>query len=219
MNSWNRMSRASRKPDDAREVAEEILEALVDRTLTGDAGARRDLLILLTPWIQRCVAGTMTRHVAGGLRACSPEEIRDLSQDTLVRLMKDDHAVLRKWDRARGSLSTYVATVTHNLIVSHLRTKKKNPRTDNPLPDDPENFEGRDDELEMRLEAEDYERAVFARLEKRLGARGLTVLELTMQGRTIEEIARIAGMSRGAVSSHHSRIRQIAAAIRQILGR
>jgi RNA polymerase sigma factor (sigma-70 family) len=219
MHPWKRRPRAPGKPGDAREVAGEFLEALLDRTLAGDARAQRDLMVLLTPWIQRCVAATMTRHVKGGLRGCSPEEIRDLVQDGLVQLMKEDHAALRKWDRARGPLSPYVATVTHNLVVAHLRTKKKNPRTDEPLPDEPEDFEGRDDDLEIRLEAEDYERAVFAKLEEQLGARGLTVLELTMQGRSIEEVARIAGMSRGAVSSHHSRIRRLAATIHQILGR
>ena len=202
-----------------REVAGEILAALVDRTLAGDAPAQRDLMVLLTPWIQRCVAATMTRHVAG-LHAAAPRSDPGPGAGYRpVQLMKEDHAALRSWDRARGPLSPYVATITHNLVVAHLRTKKKNPRTDAPLPDDPADFEGRDDGLEVRLEAEDYERAVFARLEEQLGARGLTVLELTMQGCSIEDVARIAGMSRGAVSSHHSRIRRLAAAIRQILGR
>lgn len=199
------------------EVTAELLEALVDATLAGEAGACNDLMRILTPLIQQCVIRVLSHRLMGGLRACTPEEIEDFVQDTCLHLIDDGHAVLRQWDRARGALSPYVATVTRNLVVTSLRTKKRNPRSNDPLPEDPVAFEGRDDEFEARVEAEDYERAVAARLRQLLSARGLTVLKLTMDGLSIEEIAKIAGMTRGAVNSHHSRMRKLAVAVHAIL--
>lgn len=199
------------------EVAAELLESLVNRTLAGEAGACSDLMRVLMPLVQQCVTRVLSRRVTGGLRACSRAEIEDFVQDCFVQLIKDDYTVLRQWDRGRGSLSPYVATVTRNLVVTCLRIKKRNPRSNDPLPEDPVAFEGRDDDFEARVEAEDYERAVVTRLRELLSPRGLTVLKLTMDGLSIEDIAKTAGMTRGAVNSHHSRMRKLVAAVHAIL--
>jgi RNA polymerase sigma factor (sigma-70 family) len=205
-------------PRSAQQVRDEtwggkLLEALADRTLAGDNTARSELLVLLMPWIKRCVI----RTINGGLRASSEAEIEDFVADVLVWLMENDHAVLRKWAHKRHSLSGYIATVTRNLIVTDLRTKSKNPRTNRPLPDDPSGYEGVDGDLEMRIEAEEYERVVFAMLEERLNKRGLQVLELTRAGRSVEDIARMAKMTEGAVHSQHSQMYRLIEKIRRLL--
>lgn len=200
---------------DEEQLASDLLDALAQRTLAGDAGARRNLVKLLLPLVHRCVTVTLKACVTGGLRACSPEEIEDLAQDAFLKLLDEDHVVLRTWAGRPRPLIPYVWQVTRRVVIDHLRTKSTNPRSNVPLPADPRSYEEWEDP-EARLEAADFERAVLVVLKDRLGERGLTVLELSRKGLTTEQIAEEAGMSHTAVLNHRSRI---AAAVRRILDR
>ena len=195
------------------EVAADLLELHAHKTLAGDKAAQREFIERSTPWIQRCVTTTLTRYVIGGIRACSEEEIEDFVQDVHLKVMTFDHAVLRQWARQSTPLSPYLAAVTRNVVISSLRTQSRDPRRCERLPDDPGVYENSDDELEMRLEAEDFEcamRARLAKLEESLGEREITAIGLTKQGRSIGQVAKRAGMPRRAVTSLYARIGELA---------
>jgi RNA polymerase sigma factor (sigma-70 family) len=194
-------------------AARDSLDDLARRTLAGDSGARRMLVKLLTPVIQRCVTVTLRDQVHGGLRACPSDLIEELAQEAFLKILANDHAVLRAWAEEPRPLIPYLWGVARHLVLDHLRTRAKNP-PNVPLPADPRRYEDWEDPV-ASLEAADCERVVLARLVEGLGERGLAVLDLSRRGLTTREIAVEARMTEGAVLTQRSRI---TAEARRILG-
>jgi DNA-directed RNA polymerase specialized sigma24 family protein len=102
---------------------------LVRRALAGDQTALNPLVAALTPVVQARVARTLLARrsrLASGrdLR----QEVEDLSQEVFLSLFSRDAHVLRGWQAERGlSIENFVGLVSERLVVSSLRSGKRNP--------------------------------------------------------------------------------------------
>jgi len=53
-----------------------------------------------------------------------PEEVADVAQDVFVRLVKGDFRLLKTYDPARASLSTWLTLVTRSVAIDRLRRRR-----------------------------------------------------------------------------------------------
>jgi len=89
-------------------------EALPDALLNGDAAAWESFV--------RRYGGLIVAAVRG--IAPAPGEIEDLTQDVFVRLCKDNFRLLRSYDPARASLSTWLTIVARSTARDGLRRRR-----------------------------------------------------------------------------------------------
>jgi RNA polymerase sigma-70 factor (ECF subfamily) len=101
---------AERKPEDID------WPALVRRCLDGDASAWAELVAAQ----QRRVYALCYRFTA------SSHDAEDLTQDVFIKL----YGNLASFDAARGSFSTWITTLTRNLLVDHFRRSRQQRATD-----------------------------------------------------------------------------------------
>ena len=85
--------------------------------LNGDKGAWDAFVDQAAPIIFAAVQRTLSQHTPGrGLG-----EAEDLAQDVFVRLVEKDCALLRSYDSARASLSTWLTLVARSTVLNRLR--------------------------------------------------------------------------------------------------
>jgi RNA polymerase sigma-70 factor (ECF subfamily) len=91
-------------------------EALVHRCLAGDAAAWEAIVRLYN----RRVYNLCYRFTN------SAEDAQDLTQDVFIRIYR----TLASYDVEKGAFSTWVTTLTRNLLVDHFRRSKQDRMTD-----------------------------------------------------------------------------------------
>ncbi len=69
--------------------------------------------------IQAVVARTLSRY-----GRFEESEVEDLIQDIFCKLLDNDHKLLRNYDSAKASLSTYLGTIAKNQTIDYLRKKR-----------------------------------------------------------------------------------------------
>ena len=87
-------------------------QALPDALLRGDPEAWEDFV--------RRYGGL----IVAAVRGLAPGEIEDLTQDVFVRLCKDDFRLLRTYNPARASLSTWLTIVARSTARDALRRRR-----------------------------------------------------------------------------------------------
>lgn len=139
------------------------------------------------------------------------QEILDLVQDVLLSLLRDDGKTLRRWDPARGrSLESFVRLVARCHVAAVVRSRRRNPYTDHPLPTDELELElDGGPELERRIEARDRLDQMLEHMAQRLDERGRLLFELLyVEERPIEDVCEVTGMTRDAVYAWRSRLKR-----------
>ena len=107
----------SRRPGYAERKPEEIdWPVLVRRCLDGDSAAWAELVAAQ----QRRVYGLCYRFTA------SSHDAEDLTQEVFIKL----YGNLASFDVSRGSFSTWITTLTRNLLVDHFRRSRQQRATD-----------------------------------------------------------------------------------------
>ena len=91
-------------------------EPLPAALLNGDAAAWEGFV--------RRYGGLIVAAVRGVAYAPAPGEIEDLTQDVFVRLCKDNFRLLRSYDPARASLSTWLTIVARSTARDSLRRRR-----------------------------------------------------------------------------------------------
>jgi RNA polymerase sigma-70 factor, ECF subfamily len=109
-------SRRPGYPERRPEAAEIDWPALVRRCLDGDSGAWTELVAAQ----QRRVYALCYRFTA------SSHDAEDLTQEVFIKL----YGNLASFDVARGSFSTWITTLTRNLLVDHFRRSRQQRATD-----------------------------------------------------------------------------------------
>jgi RNA polymerase sigma-70 factor (ECF subfamily) len=62
--------------------------------------------------------------IVAAVRSLAPAEVEDLTQDVFVRLCKDDFRLLRSYDPARASISTWLTIVARSTARDALRRRR-----------------------------------------------------------------------------------------------
>ena len=93
-------------------------ESVIRRCLAGEEDAWRAFVdstvsLVAASVRRRCGAGT------------SQDDIDDRIQDVYLRLLSRDGALLRSWDPARSSLSTWLSLIAHSTCIDHARKRRR----------------------------------------------------------------------------------------------
>jgi RNA polymerase sigma factor (sigma-70 family) len=93
------------------------LESLLPGCLAGDPGAWADF----TASSARLVRAAVGKVVGRGMPGLDPD---DLVQDVYIRLVRDDLALLRRFDPGRARLSTWITLVARSVAIDAARRRR-----------------------------------------------------------------------------------------------
>ena len=168
--------------------------ALPDALLKGDAAAWEGFV--------RQYGGLIVAAVRGV--ATAPGEIEDLTQDVFVRLCKDDFRLLRSYDPARASVSTWLTIVARSTARDGLRRRRAEATPIDEVP-------------EARLAVEPVEPVHKLKLPEALLSPRQREIVAMLYDREMDvaEIARALGIDRQTVrSAHHKAMLKLRAHFR-----
>lgn len=93
----------------------------LERCCRGDAEAWQDLVVSTVP----LVSSAVRRVLRGPTLPGRGLDVDDIVQDVFVRLMKDDFRVLRGYDPARASFSTWITIVARSVTLDIVRRQHR----------------------------------------------------------------------------------------------
>lgn len=184
----------------------------VDRALSGDSRALRELIALLTPVVQGRVARVLLR--SGSVRGKGisvQQEVEDLTQDVFERLFAQGGQALRAWEPERGAaLSSFVGLIAERTTISTLRSRPKNRLTESPTDSAVLEFHtGSTPGPEQKLAAQQLTRTLVGRLEESLSPLGFQVFRaLFCEEKSTEAVGEELGLSPDAVYAWRHRIKK-----------
>lgn len=182
---------------------------LVQRALAGSRSDMLELLRLIRPVIQARAARALLRRREQRAGRDVRQDVEDLTQDVLASLFAERGKVLTEWDQSRGlGLLGYVGLVAERNVASILRSKRRNPWTDEPAPDSSlETRAGAEGGLELRLLERDQLARLLVKLDEQLTDRGRQLFQLlVVEEVPVEEICRTFSMTAEAVYAWRSRL-------------
>lgn len=193
---------ASARPHPAEkrlDVPETDFSALVRRCLDGDQQAWAELVSKQ----QRRVYALCYRFTN------SAQDTQDLTQDVFVKV----YGNLRSFDGGKGSFSTWIATLTRNLLVDHFRRSRQQRATDSIDAGWDQADEGPPKQLLTDQRTTPYEHVVQEQLERTVRSalarvspelREAVILR-DLQDMDYKEIAAVLAIPQGTVKSRISR--------------
>jgi RNA polymerase sigma-70 factor (ECF subfamily) len=192
--------------------AEDAVE-LVGEALAGDELALERLVAQLTPVVQARVARTLLVRRWGPAAGRSlRQDVEDLSQDVFLSLFAHDARVLRRWQPERGlSLHGYVGLVSERLVVSFLRSGKRNPWKEEPATAAELDVDAEAWDPEQVAASREQLRLLLQRLRESVSPLGRQVFELLfVQDLSLPQAMAASGLSADAVYAWRSRLRRLA---------
>ena len=182
--------------DRQRNAREDELRGRFIRGLAGDAAAYRAFLKDLSAYLR----GFFRKRLTG-----LPDEVEDLVQETLLAVHNQRHT----YD-PRQPLTAWVYAIAKYKLVDLLRRRAVHERRNDPLDDEADVFARNDaDAAAARVD--------LVKLLMQLPARQRqSIIHMKLDGLSVEETARITGMSESAVKvSVHRGLKALAAMIRR----
>ena len=183
--------------------------------LTGDAASLWTIVDSWAPVVQARVVRVLNRQ---GYRRGPRirQEVEDLVQEVFVSLFEKDARALRSWKpEGRLSLQNWVGLIAEQQVTMILRTRKRNPWTEDPTPigrlDRPAESANPQD---VTIAADKLERLLDL-LQEELSPLGWTLFKkLYVEEASVAEVVNALGMSREAVYAWRSRLRRTSRQLR-----
>lgn len=168
------------------------------------------VVAMLAPEIQSEV-GHALRRVTQNQQRDPRQEIFDLVQEVLERLLARDGKILRAWDPERGSLPRFVRVVTRRHVIGVIRSKRRNPYSERPTPSESfDQHRSSAPELDRRVDARDHLDHVLDHLRVRLDERGWRLFQmLYIEERDIDYVCTVTQMTRNAVYAWRARLKRL----------
>lgn len=186
----------------------------LNRALARDEAALKRLVERLIPVVQARVARVLLRRPGSRSRSLRPV-VEDLVQEVFVALFSADARVLRDWQPERGlSLANFVGLVAERHTLAVLRSARRNPWTEEPMPlSSLDSSSLRPDPEEAAASREGLQ-VLLARLQEDLSPLGWKIFELLfVLDRSVQEVVRETHLSADAVYAWRSRLRRRARAL------
>jgi RNA polymerase sigma factor (sigma-70 family) len=138
--------------------------------------------------------------------------VEDLTQEVFLSLFTKGAHVLRSWDEGRGlSLENFVGLVSERHVVSFLRSSRRNPWKEEPVPAEGLDAEARAPGPEEGMASREQLHLLLERLRESLSPLGRQVFELLfVQELSLAETMATSGLSADAVYAWRSRLRRLA---------
>lgn len=186
---------------------------LVDAALAGDGVAVRALVAHLTPVIQAAVARALLRRRGVARGTDVRQLLDDMIQDVFVELFRDGGKLLRAWDPARGKgLQGFVSLVAEQRVGAVLRSKRKNPWSEELAGDDPVEEPTGTIDPELRIASRQVVTKLFERVHGELSPLGIELFHrLIVDEEPIASVAAAMSMSTSAVQAWSSRLKRLLA--------
>ncbi len=171
-----------------------------------------------TPVIQARVVRVLRRQGYQG-DPRTHQEVEEFVQQVFVSLFEEGGRALRAWNPERGlSLDNWVGLIAERQVLSLIRTRKRNPWTEEPVDavelDRASHQPGPEDEAMSR----DVLARLLSRLQERLSPLGWRIFQLLyLEEKSVEAAARLSGLSAAAIYAWRSRLRRLALELRQDL--
>jgi RNA polymerase sigma-70 factor (ECF subfamily) len=175
---------------------EEQLKDLLVRGLGGDSQAYHAFLKALSAFLRAFLRGRLTRV---------PDEVEDIVQETLLAVHNQRHT----YDRGQP-LTAWVHAIARYKLIDFLRRRAGREALNEPLGDDDEFFSVSD------TEAHDARRDLVVLLERLPDRQRLPIVHVKIEGLSVEQTAKLTGMSESAVKvGVHRGLKALAAFVRQ----
>ena len=182
----------------------------IAKIVEGDRRAMDAFVRRTTPLVQRRVAAILLRCGAFRDQPALAELARDIVQEVLVALFEDGARHLKRWDPERGTLETYLGRLAAWRANDYLRKLRRRPALYGEEWAVGQLATGPDQDVERVFSARELLHRVMSAVEERLTARGRMLLQLIyVQGLSVQETAREAGLSAAAVHTWRSRLRKL----------
>lgn len=185
---------------------------LIDRALSGDAAAARELVVSVLPIVQVRVARVLARRRARSARDAR-QEVADLTQEVFASLFENEGKILRAWDPARGlPLAGFCGLVAEREAASILRSGRRSPWTEDATPaEDLERDAGVAGDVELGVASREHLERVAERLREGLSPKGLEIFQrLVVDEEPVESVCAAMSMTADAVYAWRSRIGKLA---------
>jgi DNA-directed RNA polymerase specialized sigma24 family protein len=186
--------------------------ALLDRALSGDATATRELVAAVLPVVQVRIARVLSRRRARSNRDVR-QEVEDLAQEVFAALFEDDGRVLRAWDPDRGlALASFCGLIAEREAASILRSGRRSPWTeDATASEDLEKDAGTVPGAELHVASREQLERLMVRLREELSPRGLEMFQrLIVEEEAVESVCAATKMTPDAVYAWRSRLGKLA---------
>ena len=180
----------------------------LDRALSGDTAALREVIELMTPVVRARVIRALSRRFGFHNRHLE-SELADFTQEVFVALFNADAKALRAWDAERGlSFLNFVGLLAQHRVAEILRTRRWQIQAEELSLDDSHT---RTMEPEAEAPSEDQLKELLEYLESKLSVRGLDMFErLYVKNQPIERVCSETGLSTEAVYQWRSRLAKTA---------
>ena len=187
------MQRTTRQ--DALSAREAQLQALLLRGMAGDAAAYREFLAHLAIHVRGFLRRRLERR---------PSEIEDLLQEVLLAVHNARHTY-----RADQPLTAWVQAIARYKLADHFRTFARRDALHDPLDDDGDLFAEGDEETAQAS------RDLGKLLQHLPERQRLPIVHVKLEGLSVEETARLTGLSSSAVKvGIHRGLKALAGMIR-----
>jgi RNA polymerase sigma-70 factor (ECF subfamily) len=145
------------------------------------------------------------------------QEVEDMVQDVFLALFRDECKILRSWNPAKGlSFKNFVGMVAERQVASALRSGKRSPWKEDPLPHSELDRPSPEKSSESRTASRDTLRHILRRMQAQLSPLGWRLFQmLFVDELTVAEIRHATDMSPDAIYAWRSRLRRQANEVRQ----
>ncbi|APR79140.1 Hypothetical protein A7982_04487 [Minicystis rosea] len=185
---------------------------VLEKALSGDSAALRELLRALSPAVHLAVADALRRHISASVWSRARHDVEDLSQEVLCALFAENGKRLLTWDPDHGlSLSGYVKVIARNLVISFLR-KRGNTAPMQHDSWDEGSFEDTlllDDGPASQVEKKELVGAVLAEMDRTMTTHARPMFRmLFLEALDVKEVCARSALSQNAVHVRQSRLIQ-----------
>ena len=190
----------------------------LEQALARGHDAIPELVDRWTPVIQARVVRVLRRHASRlGNRAF--QEVEELVQQVFVSLFENDAAPLRAWQPERGlSLNNWVGLLAEQQVLALLRTRKRNPWTEEPTEIQELDRTSGEPTPELETLHRDVLDRLLERLQERVSPLGWHLFNLLfLEDRDVTDAAQQSGLTTAAVYAWRSRLRRLARELRDVL--
>ncbi len=170
-----------------------------------------------TPIIQARVVRVLRRRAKeAGDRAF--QEVEEMVQQVFVTLFEKQGAALRAWHPERGlSLDNWVGLIAEQQVLALLRTRKRNPWTEEPTVTEELDQTSLEPSPERAALSRDVLDNLLDRMRERLSPLGWRLFCLLyLQDEDVAAAARSSGLTTTAVYGWRSRLRRLALELREV---